>query len=49
MEAKEMPLTPATLVRLHRAGARRASINRNTAVKVFDAVFDDGRRSRRPM
>lgn len=40
LEAKEMPLRPATLVRLiGLVGAGR--INRNTAVEVFAAIFDD--------
>ena len=39
MEAKGMPLTPATLVKLI-ALVKEGRINRNTAVEVFEAVFD---------
>ena len=39
MEAKDMPLSPKTLCRLI-ALVREGKLNRNTAVKVFDAVFD---------
>ncbi|MCI8594581.1 MAG: Asp-tRNA(Asn)/Glu-tRNA(Gln) amidotransferase subunit GatB [Oscillospiraceae bacterium] len=39
LEAKEMPLTPKTLCRLI-ALVGEGKLNRNTAVKVFDAVFD---------
>ena len=39
MEAKGMPLTPSTLVKLI-ALVREGKINRNTAVEVFEAVFD---------
>ena len=39
MEPKDMRLTPPTLARLiERVGA--GTVNRNTAVKVFEAVFD---------
>ncbi len=42
LEAKEMRLTPKTLARLI-ALVQEGKVNRNTAVKVFDAVFaDDG-------
>lgn len=40
MEAKDMVLAPATLARLI-ALVSTGILNRNTAVKVFDAVFDD--------
>ena len=39
LEAKQMPLSPATLVRLL-AMVRQGKINRNTAVEVFAAVWD---------
>ena len=39
MEAADMPLSPATLARLI-ALALEGKLNRNTAVTVFDAVFD---------
>lgn len=39
MEAKDMPLSPATLVRLITL-VKEGKLNRNTAVKVFEAVFD---------
>ena len=39
MEAKDMPLSPATLSRLI-AMVAAGRLNRNTAVKVFEAVFD---------
>ena len=39
MEARDMPLTPKTLARLIEL-VRTGTLNRNTAVKVFDAVFD---------
>lgn len=42
LEAKDMKLTPATLARLI-ALVQEGKLNRNTAVKVFEAVFaDDG-------
>ena len=42
LEAKDMKLTPATLARLV-ALVQEGKLNRNTAVKVFEAVFaDDG-------
>ena len=42
LEAKDMKLTPATLARLI-ALVQEGRLNRNTAVKVFEAVFaDDG-------
>ena len=42
LEAKDMALSPATLARLI-ALVKEGRLNRNTAVKVFDAVFaDDG-------
>ncbi len=40
IEAKQMPLTPATLVKLL-ALVKDGKINRNTAVEVFAAIFDD--------
>ena len=40
MEPKDMPLTAPTLARLIRLVGEGA-LNRNTAVKVFEAVFDD--------
>jgi len=40
LEAKDMPLTPPTLVRLITL-VKEGKLNRNTAVKVFEAVFDD--------
>ena len=39
MEAKDMALTPPTLARLI-ALVREGKLNRNTAVKVFEAVFE---------
>jgi len=39
LEAKDMNLTPATLARLIRM-VKEGKLNRNTAVKVFEAVFD---------
>ena len=39
LEAKDMKLTPATLARLI-ALVREGKVNRNTAVKVFEAVFE---------
>ncbi len=39
MEAKDMPLSPASLSRLI-ALVKEGKLNRNTAVKVFEAVFD---------
>lgn len=39
LEAKQIPLSPATLVRLL-AMVKRGKINRNTAVEVFAAVWD---------
>ena len=39
LEAKQMPLSPATLVKLL-AMVRQGKINRNTAVEVFAAVWD---------
>ncbi len=39
MEPKQMPLTPPTLARLI-ALVAEGKLNRNTAVKVFEAVFD---------
>ena len=39
MEAKDMKLTPATLARLI-ALVGEGKLNRNTAVKVFEAIFD---------
>ena len=39
LEPKDMPLTPRTLCRLI-ALVGEGKLNRNTAVKVFDAVFD---------
>ena len=41
MEPKDMALTPATVARLI-ALVSEGKLNRNTAVKVFEAVFDDG-------
>ncbi len=41
MEAKDMPLRPQTLQRIL-AMVEEGRINRNTAVQVFDAVFDGG-------
>ena len=49
MEAKEMPLTPATLARLHRRWCKEGKLNRNTAVEVFAAVFDEDADRGRPM
>lgn len=40
IEAKQMPLTPTTLVKLL-ALVKDGKINRNTAVEVFAAIFDD--------
>ena len=40
IEAKQMPLTPATLVKLLTL-IKEGKINRNTAVEVFAAVFDE--------
>ena len=40
LEAKDMALTPRTLARLIEL-VRTGALNRNTAVKVFDAVFSD--------
>ena len=40
LEAKDMKLTPATLARLI-ALVKEGKLNRNTAVKVFEAVFAD--------
>ena len=40
IEAKQMPLTPATLVKLLTL-VKEGKINRNTAVEVFAAVFDE--------
>ena len=40
LEAKDMKLTPATLARLI-ALVKEGKVNRNTAVKVFEAVFAD--------
>jgi len=40
LEAKDMKLTPPTLARLITL-VREGELNRNTAVKVFEAVFDD--------
>ena len=40
IEAKQMPLTPATLVELLTL-VKEGKINRNTAVEVFAAVFDE--------
>ncbi len=40
LEAKQMPLTPATLVKLLTL-VKEGKINRNTAVEVFAAVFDE--------
>lgn len=40
IEAKQMPLTPATLVKLLTL-VKEGKINRNTAVEVFSAVFDE--------
>ena len=39
LEAKQMPLSPATLVKLL-ALVRQGKINRNTAVEVFAAIWD---------
>lgn len=39
IEAKNMPLTPSTLVKLL-ALVKQGKINRNTAVEVFTAIFD---------
>ena len=39
LEAKDMKLTPATLARLI-ALVKEGKLNRNTAVKVFEAVFE---------
>ena len=39
LEAKQMPLTPATLVKLL-ALVKQGKINRNTAVEVFAAIWD---------
>ena len=39
LEAKDMKLTPATLARLI-ALVKEGKVNRNTAVKVFEAVFE---------
>ncbi len=42
LEAKNLPISPATLVRLITL-VKESKLNRNTAVTVFDAVFaDDG-------
>jgi len=41
MEAGQMPLSPAALARLI-ALVKDGRLNRNTAVKVFEAVFDGG-------
>ncbi|MGM9606472.1 MAG: Asp-tRNA(Asn)/Glu-tRNA(Gln) amidotransferase subunit GatB [Oscillospiraceae bacterium] len=42
LEPKDLPISPATLVRLITL-VKEGKLNRNTAVKVFDAVFaDDG-------
>ena len=42
LEAKDLPIAPATLVRLITL-VKDGKLNRNTAVRVFDAVFaDDG-------
>ena len=42
LEPKDLPLSPTTLVRLITL-VKQGSLNRNTAAKVFDAVFaDDG-------
>lgn len=41
LEAADMPLCPETLARII-AMVERGRINRNTAVQVFDAVFDGG-------
>ena len=38
LEAKDLPISPATLVQLI-ARVREGRLNRNTAVRVFDAVF----------
>ena len=40
LEAKDMKLTPATLAKLI-ALVQEGKLNRNTAVKVFEAVFAD--------
>jgi len=40
LEAKDMKLAPATLSRLI-ALVKAGKLNRNTAVKVFEAIFDD--------
>ena len=39
LEAKQMPLTPATLVKLLEL-VKQGKINRNTAVEVFAAIWD---------
>ena len=40
LEPKDIPISPATLVRLI-ALVKEGKLNRNTAVRVFDAVFSD--------
>lgn len=40
MEAKDMPLSPKTLAKLI-AMVQAGRLNRNTAVKVFEAIFDE--------